>query len=438
MLMHSWEFWARPEQILPRGDWDVCLAEAGRGWGKTRFGAEGVKEWEAEGDNDRIALIARTIADVRKTMLEGESGLLNIYADNDPRKPTFHANLREVHWPSGAKAFVFTDDQPDGLRGPQFHKAWFDEASACPNLRRTWDNLLFGMRLGDHPQVVVTCTPKKRKAYRDIFHPRDESKQTLRIIRRGGKSYENMQNLSEFYRRTLDRYKGSRLGRQEVDGIFSEEIEGALWTEMLLDLHRARCVSIEQLSTIVVAVDPAVTNTENSCETGIVGIGKTALGQGYVLGDYSLRASHDAWAREAVRLYHLLRADAIVAEVNNGGDLVEANIRAVDSNVKVVQVRATRGKKIRAEPVSTIYYQGNIHHAKYVNLGDGVELDTKLEDLEDQMTQWDPDHEREKDEQSDADQEREVASPDRVDALVWGATYLFEDDTLPWESLARR
>lgn len=366
-------------------------------------------------------------------MIEGESGLLAIYPEDE--KPIYIKNAAEVRFRSGARAQVYTDEVPDAFRGPQHEKAWCDEPSAWKNLRRSWDNLLMGLRLGRHPQIVATCTPKRRKAYRDIFHAKAGN--PMRIARTKGTSWDNLSNLSPIFMRILKTYAGSRLARQEIDGMFLEEIEGSLWTESGLDHHRAKSINLDLLSSIVVGVDPAVTSTEKSNETGIIVAGRSSLGQGYTLADYSLRAPPEEWGQAVVDAYHRYRADAVVGEGNQGGDLVERNIKAIDPSVNYIKVSATRGKKIRAEPISTLYRRGQIHHASSIDFGDGVLQLSRLEDLEDQMIQWDPDHERDRDnEVDDADSTgREVASPDRVDALVWAYAWLFGRDTVDQVSI---
>jgi len=427
--------WARPEQLPPKGEWDLWHLECGRGFGKTRAGAETIRLWDRHGYR-RFGLVSRTVGDVRDTMIKGVSGLQAIYPPDEA--PRYVASAREVRFKSGAMAKIYTDKEPELLRGPGLQKVWCDEPGAWPNLRRTWDQLMMTMREGSSPQVVATTTPRKRKAYRDIFHAKSGS--ALRIIRTKGSSYDNLVNLSKTYERYLDRYKGTRLARQEIDGMFLDEIDGALWTEVNLDAHRAGRVQVSLMSKIVIAIDPAVTSTERSNETGMVVCGSTSMGHAYVLADHSGRYRPEEWAQRAVQLYYLFRADAIIGEANNGGDLVERNITAEDSSVPFRKVNASRGKKIRAEPVSLKYQRGLVHHATEIDFGDGVGVATKLEDLEDQMTQWDPDHERDRDDEGQAEGAigaEEIASPDRVDAVVWGMTDLFEDDMSGWGELAR-
>lgn len=437
-LIYSWKFRARPNQRLPKGDWDVWLLEMGRGSGKTRTGAETVREWDESGVR-RFALVARTTGDVRKTMLEGESGLLNIYPPGE--RPRFVGSANTVYFKSGAIAECFTDEVPDGLRGPQFEKSWSDETSSWRYLRKTWSNLLFATRLRgadgrNRPQHIVTCTPKRRRAYGEIFHNKNYP---LKIVRSHGSSRDNIDNLADSFRRVIEAYAGTRLGRQEVEGVYSEEIEGALWSETNLDAYRVEHITLDMMTGgLVIAVDPAVSSTEKSAETGIVAVGRSTLEHAYVLGDFSGRMRPREWGEQVVCQYKRFKADKVVAEANQGGDLVAANVHAVDGNVPVELVHASRGKRVRAEPVATLYDRGLVHHVRFVDFGDGVLQPTHLEDLEDQMTSWDPNHAMDKEAIDDPEgDEREVASPDRVDANVWGVTYLFASDVGLWDALTK-
>lgn len=415
-LEYAWQVWARPKQLRPEGDWLTWLILAGRGFGKTRTGAETVRQWvEDDGRRSslRIHLVGATAGDVRDTMIEGESGLLSISPSWN--RPRYYPSKRRVVWKSGAQAVCFSADEPDRMRGPQCHKAWGDELAAW-RYPEAWDQLQFGLRLGTQPQVVVTTTPRPTRLVRNILADG-------RTFVTTGTTYENKANLARsFLQQIVAKYEGTRLGRQELLAELLDDNPGALWRRDRIDELRVRhkvaadgtlTLPRPELGRIVVAVDPAVTNHEEddpgdgkkrkrrrSNETGIlvVGLGKTDH-HGYVLEDISGRYSPNDWAQKVVKAYDTWSADAVVAEVNQGGDLVVANIKNVRNTVRVKQVRATRGKHVRAEPVAALYEQGRVHHVGTFPM------------LEDQMCTWDPSLEDED-------------SPDRVDALVWGLTEL--------------
>ena len=373
---------------------------AGRGWGKTRTGAETIRAWAR--DFPILALIGRTPADVRDVMVEGESGLMAI----TPRweRPTYQPSRSRLVWPNGAVAHTYSAQEPDALRGPQHHKLWGDEVAAWPN-PLAWDMAMLGLRLGELPQAVVTTTPKPKALVRRLVaDPRN-------VVTKGS-TYANSANLAPaFIADILAAYGGTALGRQELEADILDEAPGALWKRSTFDGHRIRpddgSVPLGQsvlptLGRIVVAIDPAVSNVEGSDETGIVAFGATAAPwqtrHGYVLGDASGRYSPDGWARAAITLADLVGADEIVAEANNGGDLVRSVLRTQDTRYRVTLVHASRGKRARAEPVAGLYEQGRMHHVG------------TFETLEDQACTWVPGETTE--------------SPDRVDALVWGATHL--------------
>jgi phage terminase large subunit-like protein len=395
-LLFYWPVWARENQLAPPGDWSKWLAMAGRGWGKTRVGAEWVRgEVEAERAG-RVALVAPTAADARDVMVEGESGLLAVH--HPDRRPEYEPSKRRVTWPNGAIATLYSADEPERLRGPQHDLAWADELAAWRYLQDAWDMLMFGLRLGQRPRVLVTTTPKPRRLLKELIA--DPS-----CVVTYGRTDENRQNLApSFLHSIVSRYHGTRLGRQELGGELLDDVEGALWTRQLVD--EAHATAHPKLERIVVAIDPAVTSGEESDETGIVVVGmardpETKEPHGYVLEDLSGRFTPFEWATKAVTAYRRQQADRIVAEVNNGGDLVEAQLRMVDRSVSYRAVHASRGKRVRAEPVAALYEQGRVHHVG------GFPL------LEDQMCSFVPD-----------DME---TSPDRVDALVWALTELIVD-----------
>lgn len=391
-LLYDWSFWARPEQLPPPGDWLVWLIQAGRGFGKTRTGAEWVRGQVETGQRGRLALVARTAADTRDVMVEGESGILAI---SPPWfRPKYEPSKRRLTWPNGALATLYSADEPDLLRGPQHDGFWTDEIAAW-RFVEAWDQLMFGLRLGAHPCGVATTTPRPTKLIRDLI------KAPSTVVTRGT-TRDNESNLApSFLTLVVQKYQGTRLGRQELEGEILDDNPGALWH--LGGIDRARVEKAPHLMRIVVGVDPAVTSNADSDETGIVvaGMDDQQPPHFYVLADFSLQATPEGWARAAVKGYTDFDADRVVAEVNNGGDLVEAVVRGVDANVSYKAVRASRGKAVRAEPISALYEQGRVHHVG------------SFPTLEDQMCEFDP--------------ITSTKSPDRMDALVWALTELSDD-----------
>lgn len=409
-LRWHWRFWARPNQIAPEGDWNTWLVMAGRGFGKTRMGSEWIREnvcgtsplapppsgWK------RIALVAETAADARDVMVLGDSGILASHPKDF--RPEWSPTNRRLTWPNGVEAWVYNATEPDQLRGPQHHAAWVDELAKFRYMQETWDQLQFGLRLGEHPQALITTTPRPMPLIKRL----QDAENT--IVTRGA-TLDNKANLAQNTVKALyDRYGGTRLGRQELEGEILTDIPGALWNRDIIDAGRLREVP-ENLERVYVAVDPAVTNTENSDEHGIVvvGLARDAEGyaRGYVLEDGSMRGNPEDWAKKAVSLYRSWSADKIIAEKNQGGLMVESTLKAVDRNVPVELVTATRGKVVRAEPISALYEQGRIHHCGQFDV------------LEDQMCLFSIDYVR----------SASNGSPDRVDALVWGLTKIFDKIT---------
>lgn len=424
-LEFDWKLWARNEQRIPEGAWDVWLIEAGRGFGKTRTGAETVRQWVYDGVM-RIALIARTADDARSTMIE--EGLLTVFPPHE--RPKYEPSKRKITFHTGAVARIFTAEEPDIPRGKQQEKAWFDEISSFDNLKEVWDNVMLGLRIGKNPQAICTSTPKPRKEYREIFKSKRSKYSSLRKVVTRGSSYDNVSNLSEvFINAVIKPYEGTRKGRQELHGEFLQDSEGALWTSRLIDAYRVADVRLDHLVEVVVAVDPSVEFNEDSAECGIVIVGRHRNGHAYVLGDATLHApavtktirgeTFIGWAQRAVESYYEFEADALIGEVNNGGELVEAAIQQVnttrvakDPQVIVYEsVRASKGKRTRAEPVAMLYDKGLVHHVG------AADLDL----LEEQMTTWEPGED----------------SPDRLDALVWALTYLYLGPGRDFEVLSR-
>jgi len=361
---------------------------AGRGWGKTRVGAEWVREQVNAGRN-RGALVGPTAGDVRDVMIEGESGLLSVFPKH--QRPVYEPSKRRVTFHTGAIATCYTADEPERLRGPQHEYGWADELCAWRYMKDAWDQLKFGMRLGDDPRIVVTTTPKPKALLKKLL-----AASTTHVTR--GSTYDNAANLADtFLEDILDEYEGTTLGRQELHAEILEENPNALWERSLIARQRVAAVPEGvDLERIVVAVDPAVTATGD--ETGIVVVAKGSDGFGYVLDDRSVRAKASVWAARAVTAYEDHDADRVIGEVNNGGDLVEEVIRQQNVDVSYSAVRASRGKKSRAEPIAALYEQGRIFHVG------------TFDELEDQMVNWTPEDDE---------------SPDRMDALVWGLAALF-------------
>ncbi|QKC84389.1 ATP-binding protein [Mesorhizobium sp. NZP2077] len=392
-LAESWRMKARPEQVAPHGDWAVWLVIAGRGFGKTRCGSEWSHEQIAAGVS-RLALVGPTAADVRDVMVEGESGI--IATAPSWNRPDYQPALRRLTWPNGAVATCYSADEPERLRGPQHEAAWCDEIGAWRYPQACWDQLQFGLRLGARPRAIATTTPKPSKLLKDLIARAGKD-----VVITRGKTKDNASNLAPTFLKAIeDRYGGTRLGRQELDGEMLEDVAGALWQRSWFD--RDRVESAPQLMRVVVAVDPAISNKEGSDETGIIVAGLGQDGRGYVLDDGSGRYAPQEWATKAVDLYEKHRADRVVAEKNQGGDMVEATLRMVDPRVPVKLVHASRGKAVRAEPVSALYEQGKISHVG------------AFPALEDQLSSF----------ASDFDRARAGYSPDRLDALVWAFTEL--------------
>ena len=388
----SWDLYqARESQKPPPGDWRVWMLLAGRGFGKTRAGAEFVRAKVSGGQARRVALVAPTAADARNVMVEGESGLLSIGLPE--HRPDYEPSLCRLTWPNGAIATTYSADEPNRLRGPQHDLAWCDELAVW-RYPAAWDMLMFGLRLGDDPRVVVTTTPRSIKLIRDLLAD-------PKVVTTKGRTVENRENLAPaFLEQIIKRYEGTRLGRQELDAEILDDMPGALWQRGLIEA--ARTSAIPDLARVVVAIDPAAASTEQSDETGIIVAGRDAGGRGYVLADVSGRYAPSEWARAAIAAYRAHRADRIVAEVNNGGEMVEATLRMIDPNVPYAAVRAARGKTARAEPVAALYEQGRVRH-----IG-------AFPQLEDQMCSF----------TSNFDRQVAGYSPDRVDALVWALTEL--------------
>lgn len=404
LILAHWPLWARPDQLPPAAtsggeSWRVWLILGGRGAGKTRAGAEWVRMKaldRAAGDapGRRIALVGETFADVRRVMIEGQSGLLAVHHASE--RPRFEPSKGQLIWPSGAIAQVFSAEDPDSLRGPQFDAAWCDEVAKWRHPQRTWDMLQFALRLGEHPQMVATTTPRSTPFLKKLIADAGT------VVTRAATA-DNADNLApSFVAEMTRRYHGTALGRQELLGELVDDTSGALWRRDWIETQRVDAAP--ELSAIVVAVDPPVTATAASDACGIVVAGLGPDGRAYVVADRTLQGREpQVWARAVIAAYGDFLADRVVAEVNQGGDLVVTVLKQIDASVAVRTVRATRGKWLRAEPVAALYAEGRVAHVG------------RFEALEDQMCAF------------GADGLAKGRSPDRLDALVWALTDLIVD-----------
>jgi phage terminase large subunit-like protein len=398
-----WEIWGRDEQHPPEGEWRVWLIHAGRGFGKTRAGAEWVRNLARHDPEVRIALVGASLHEVRNVMVEGESGILA--AAPGSLVPDYEPSLRRLQWPNGAQAFLYSAGEPESLRGPQHSHAWCDEIAKWDNTAAraiaTWDNLQLGLRLGEHPRVLATSTPRSVGLVTRLI---DEARSGAVVIAHG-RTRDNAGALpTAYYGAMLDQYNGSTLGRQELDGELLDEVEGALWTRGLLDRCRAN-LPAEAPSRIVIGVDPPA--SAHGAECGIVVCGVTPGGIGVVLADCSLaRARPERWARAVAGAAEAWGADRVIAEANQGGAMVESVLRAAAANLPVKPVHASRGKVARAEPVAALYEAGRVRHA-----GMFPELEDQLCGLMAGGGYEGPRTGRSR-------------SPDRADALVWALSEL--------------
>ena len=392
-LYSDWLDMARPQQLTPKGDWGVWLILAGRGWGKTMVGAFDTMIYALNNPESRCAVVTPTFGDLRRVAFGGVSGIMNWLPEDcllKGRGQGYSSSAAEIRLYNGSIIQGFAASEPKRLRGPQFHRAWCDEIAAW-QYPDAFDQLMFGLRLGENPQCVITTTPAPNDLTRRLV------KRTNTMITRGS-TFDNAANLSEVAVAQLkDKYEGTRLGRQELYGEVLDDLEGALWGYGVIENNRVSLEDLPEFNRIVVAIDPSVTNNEDSDETGIVVAARCNNNKYYVLEDASHKNTPDGWARKAVSLLYTYNADRLIAEVNNGGDLVERVIRTIDMNVPYSSVHASRGKLVRAEPIAALYEQGRVHHV-------GIH-----KELEDQMVSYTPNSRK---------------SPDRMDALVWALTEL--------------
>lgn len=413
-----WEINAHEHQKEPSGDWTTWLILGGRGAGKTRAGAEWIRAviaGEAANDNRQkpaIALVAETYADAREIMIEGPSGILAVTAAAS--RPAFEPSRRRLVWPGGALAYAFSAEDPDGLRGYQFTAAWSDELAKWRYADETWSNLQLALRLGDKPRQVVTTTPRPMALLKRLLDA-----PTTELSR--ATTYDNRAHLSDaFFTEIAHAYEGTALGRQELLGELIDDVPGALWTWDLIEA--ARISHYPPLQRIVVAVDPPATSGPDADECGIIAAGAAEIGGervAYVLADRSAAGlSPRQWAEKALAAYHEFEADRIVVEVNQGGDMAKAVIAQIDPAAAIRGVHATRGKRLRAEPVAALYERGRVRHVG------------AFAKLEDQMTTYTGGL-------TTCARAGSGASPDRLDALVWALTDLMLSPPAPRPGVKR-
>lgn len=440
-LLFDWRFWGRPDQlepahIQPNGiPWTVWLILAGRGYGKTRTGAETVKGWVcgktplSRGRYRRIALVAETAADARDVMVEGDSGILGVH--DKYFRPIYEPSKRRLTWPNGAVGTLYNATEPDQLRGPQHDAAWLDELAKWAKAREMYDQLMFGLRLGKHPKAVITTTPRNIPVLKEII------KEPTTVVTRG-RTMDNAHNLAQsFLDKIHKRYGGTRLGRQELDAELLDDVPGALWNRNYFDppegsklrgrvLHK----DVPDLVRIVVAVDPSGASSEQDEDQeadtiGIIVAGIDENEHGYILADRSILGGPAEWGRAVKQAYDDFKADRVIAEKNFGGAMVEYTLRTIDPDLPVSMVNASRGKILRAEPIAALYEQGRVSHVSGADLRDHDRVG--LMTLEDQLCLM------------ASSGYAGDGSPDRADALVWALTELMlEDEVTAWLGLRKR
>ena len=411
-LPYLFDFWALPHQLPPQGDWRTWVILGGRGAGKTRAGAEWVRAVvegptpHAAGRAARVGLVAETMDQAREVMVFGDSGIMSVCPPD--RRPNWIATRRMLIWPNGATAQLFSAHDPESLRGPQFDAIWADELAKWRKAEDAWDMLQFGLRLGDCPQACVTTTPRRTAMLRDLLD-------RATTVMTHAATQANRANLADSFLAEVEgRYGGTALGRQELEGVLLSDVEGALWT--VADLAAVQIDEAPTCDRIVVAIDPPGTSHAGSDECGIVVVGVAMKGlphnwRAVVLEDATVSAARPTvWAEAAIAAMHRHGADRLVAEVNQGGDMVEAVLRQVDPLVSYRSVHASKGKVARAEPVAALYEQGRVSHVR------------GLAALEDQMTQM------------AASGFAGKGSPDRVDALVWALQDLMIEPAAKWKN----
>ena len=407
IIDHAWWFWARPDQLLPPGNWFKLLVCCGRAWGKTRFGAEAVIQRAMDEPGTVIAVIGRSLRAVRRIMIENpKSGLL---VRSPPWfKATYHKTDNEVRWPNGSKALIFCSEEPEPIRGNEFSFAWLDELCAWVNIKEVWHILIPAMRLGNNPQLIITTTPKNQPLIKEL----DKDPAVVKIRR---PTSDNEKNLSARFKDELHReYAGTRLGRQELEAEILDDIEGAMWSGAQIEAGRVSPGEKPPIVRVVVGVDPAITSSQHSDKTGIVVVGLGSDGHLYVLADYTMRGTPNQWATaifEAIAAWH---ADAVIVETNRGGEVIQTLLRFhAEANgqqlPRIVELNSQEGKVGRAEPIAALYEQqpARVHHVGTFG------------ELEDQMTTWEPFP------MSESGEKKPIQkSPNNIDALVFACAEL--------------
>jgi len=411
-LQHDYRFWARDKQVEPKGDWRVWFLNCGRGFGKTWTGVQWVRE-QIKNGHKRIAAVAATNSDIERVMVKGDSGFLALCSELDKDKkgkvigyPLWSPTKRTLTWhkdgnhsnPEIARVEFYSAQEPERLRGPQFHAAWCDELASWVYDQDTWDMLNFGLRLGKKPRICVTTTPKSTVLVRALI------KDPLTVITTGT-SYENENLPDTFFDKLKDTYEGTRLGRQEIYAEVLLENEGALWTADMIDNCQIPLDEVPQLYRKIVAVDPAVSANVESDLTGIVLAGMDINGIVYILGDYSRKELPEVWGKFCAELFYEKECDRLVYESNQGKDMIPPLFRVIDDNIPLKGVHASTAKIARAEPVSALYERGKVMHVR-----NPEDLEASLTELETQLTTFEP--------------MGKYKSPDRYDALVWAVTEL--------------
>lgn len=392
----NWLKHARPEQLPPPGNWRFWLILAGRGFGKTRCIAEYAKTLAKAAKHKRIAILGPTAADVRDVLIEGDSGILSVSPPDF--MPVYEPSKRQLTWPNGVIGKLYSAEEPERLRGPQHHAAIVDEIAAY-EYPEAFTQLKFGLRLGADVRCAIATTPKPCSIIRELVKQSKDG--TGRVVITRGRTYDNKANLApEFFQDIITQYEGTRLGRQEIDGELLEDTPGALWNTALLERTRVKKADMPAMARVVIALDPSVTSNKKSDECGVAVVGKGVDGDGYMLEDLSGVMTPNEWASAAIAAFHRHSADVIIGEANNGGDLVGNTILALDPGIPFRKVNASRGKHVRAEPISLLSEQNRFH------------LVGSFAKLEEQMCAM------------AADGYTGSGSPDRLDALVWGASEL--------------
>jgi phage terminase large subunit-like protein len=398
-LLYNWDFWKRPSQTEPEGNWGTWAIFSGRGSGKTRIGSQSIIKRAKNGPYYPMALIGQTKADTRDTMVElFESSIMK---QSPPWfVPKLEVTKRRLTWPNGMQAVMYSGDEPDQLRGPQHGFGWLDELAKFKYPQETWDNFSMGLRLGPRPQALITTTPRPIPIIKDLADDPD-------VVKTISSTYDNISNLPiDYIKRILSKYENTRLGAQEIYGKILGDVEGALWTRGVIEENRVS--SLPPLYRVIVGVDPPTGGIRGTAkgECGIVVAGLSQEGHAYVLDDASIETPDpNIWAKQVISAFSRYGADKLIAEGNQGGQMVKSVIHTVNRDVPVDMVFASKGKYTRAEPIASLYSQGRVHHV-------GM-----LSELEDQMASWLPGE----------------PSPDRLDALVWALTELMMKD---WQGLS--